>query len=168
MTDNFRIKQKRSRRVRLLCVQSVCMVLVAASQLHAQTSAEPITTRSGIYTNAQAERGRRAYLGTCKLCHQPSTGVAFEKHWKGRSVGDLLSFMNAQMPKNDPGSLEPSQYADIAAYLLKVNAMPAGTTELGSDPSTLTSVMIEMPPKPMKRKAPVKAKTPVRKKGSDS
>ena len=168
MTDNCRIKEKRSCSFRLLSVQSVCTLLVAASGLKAQTSSELVTTRSGIYTDAQAERGRRAYLGTCKLCHQPSTGVAFEKHWKGRSVGDLLSFMNAQMPKNDPGSLEPSQYADIAAYLLKVNAMPAGTTELGSDPSTLTSVMIEMPRKPMKKKAPVKAKTPIRRKGSDS
>ena len=131
--------------------------------------AGPTSTRSGIYTDAQAERGRRQYLGTCKLCHQPSTGPAFEKHWKGRSVGDLLTFMHTQMPKNDPGSLEPQQYADLAAYLLKVNAMPAGTTELASDPADLAEVMIEIPPKKSAKSTtsikPVKQQPP-RKKGS--
>lgn len=134
----------------------------------AEAQSEPVSTRSGVYTDAQAERGRRQYLGTCKQCHQPSTGVAFEKHWKGRSVGDLLSFMNTQMPKNDPGSLEPQQYADLVAYLLKVNAMPSGSTELPTDPDSLTTVIIEMPPKKSARSTtvikPVKQQPP-RKKG---
>ncbi len=144
--------------------------LAASLMLNARVAAaqsEPITTRSGIYTDAQAERGRRAYLGTCKLCHQPSTGAVFEKHWKGRSVADMLSYMNAQMPKNDPGSLEPQQYADLAAYLFKMNAMPSGPTELASDLSALTSVMIEMPAKAASSTTVIKPvkQQPPRKKG---
>lgn len=157
-------------RVRCASVLFVCVIALAAPALSAQTSSsKPITTtKAGIYTDAQAERGRRAYLGTCKLCHQPSTGAAFEKHWKGRSVADLLSFMNTQMPKNDPGSLEPEQYADLAAYLLKVNAMPSGATELPSDPAELTAVMIEMAEKkPVKGSATTKPakKSPAPRKG---
>ena len=80
MTDNFRIKQKRSRRVRLLCVQSVCMVLVAASELHAQTSAEPITTRSGIYTDAQAERGLLSGVLILHVIRVSRSWVAVVRH----------------------------------------------------------------------------------------
>ena len=149
--------------------RSVHVALLTVISVHvAAAQSEPITTRSGVYTDAQAERGRRQYLGTCKSCHQPSTGVAFEKHWKGRSVGDLLSFMNTQMPKNDPGSLEPQQYADLAAYLLKVNAMPSGQVELPPDPEALTAVIIEIPPKKSAKSTtvikPVKQQPP-RKKG---
>lgn len=148
---------------------SLCIVVAfAITPRVSAAQTVPITTRAGVYTDAQAERGRRAYASTCKLCHQPSTGVAFEKHWKGRSLGDLLGYMNAQMPKNDPGSLEPQQYADLAAYLLKVNAMPSGTTELASDPAALTTVMIEMPAKAAKSSRsikPVKQQQP-RKKGN--
>lgn len=144
-------------------VYCIAMMLGAHT---ATAQAQPTTTRAGVYTDAQAERGRRAYAGTCKLCHQPSTGVAFEKLWKGRSLGDLLAYMNAQMPKNDPGSLEPGQYADLAAYLLKVNAMPSGPAELASDPALLTTVMIEMPAKTAKSTTsikPVKQQPPRRK-----
>ena len=103
------------------------------------------STRAGVYTDAQSERGRMLYAASCKSCHQPSTGAVFERNWKGKSLADLVGFMSAQMPKNDPGSLEPQEYADVAAYLLKVNAMPAGKREIGTDLSVLGDVQIEMP-----------------------
>lgn len=137
--------------------------LVAPRGLEAQSSsATPATsTRAGIYTAAQAERGRIMYAATCKSCHQPSTGVVFERNWKGKSLADLVGFLSAQMPKNDPGSLEPQEYADVAAYLLKVNAIPAGKREIGTDLTVLGAVTIEMPASSTK-KLPVSTR---RKKG---
>jgi mono/diheme cytochrome c family protein len=110
------------------------------------------TTRSGIYTAAQAERGRMTYAMSCRSCHTAAshTGVTFAKWWKDRTVADLFGFMSTQMPKNDPGSLEKDQYADVIAYLLKMNAMPAGTTELLADSSALAQIRIELPTKSSK------------------
>jgi S-disulfanyl-L-cysteine oxidoreductase SoxD len=117
----------------------------------------PVTTRAGVYTTAQAERGRMTYAASCKSCHTAAshTGVTFAKWWKDRTVGDLFGYMSTQMPKNDPGSLNAEQYADVVAYLLKLNAMPGGTTELLADSSALAQIRIELP-------APTKS-TPARK-----
>ncbi|MEO7458441.1 MAG: cytochrome c, partial [Gemmatimonadaceae bacterium] len=113
---------------------------------------------------AQAERGKMQYAISCRSCHTAAshTGVTFAKWWKGRTLGDLYAYMSTQMPKNDPGSLDPAQYADVVAYLLKMNAMPAGTAELLPDSSSLAQIRIELPPAaPKKTPAP---KTPTRKK----
>jgi mono/diheme cytochrome c family protein len=107
------------------------------------------TTKAGVYTIAQAERGRMTYALSCRSCHTAAshTGVTFAKLWKDRTVADLFAFMSTEMPKSDPGSLDPEQYADVLAYLLKLNAMPAGTTELLADSSALAQIRIELPPK---------------------
>ncbi len=123
------------------------LFVVAPLALAAQANGTkaPASTRAGVFTDAQSERGRMLYMASCKSCHQPSTGAVFERNWKGKSLADLVGFMSAQMPKNDPGSLEPQEYADVAAYLLKVNAMPAGKLEIGTDMTALGAVKIEMP-----------------------
>ena len=50
------------------------------------------------------------------------------------------------MPKNEPGSLDPQHYADLVAYLLKLNAMPPGPTELPPDAAALQKIKIVTPP----------------------
>jgi hypothetical protein len=47
------------------------------------------------------------------------------------------------MPKNEPGSLSPEEYADVLAYLLKLNLMPAGPAELPPDSSALRTIRID-------------------------
>jgi len=124
--------------------------LVAATMLAPATLQAQTTTKSGIYTAEQAERGRMQYALSCRSCHTAAshTGVTFAKWWKDRTVADLFGFMSTQMPKNEPGSLAPEQYADVVAYLLKMNAMPVGTTELLADSSALAQIRIELPPPP--------------------
>jgi mono/diheme cytochrome c family protein len=133
------------------CVLLVATVPLMPLRLAAQTDAK-YTSRSGIYTTAQAERGRMTYALSCRSCHTAAshTGVTFAKFWKDRTVGDLFGFVSTQMPKNEPGSLAPEQYADVLAYLLRMNAMPAGTTELLADSSALAQIRIELPTKSSK------------------
>ena len=104
------------------------------------------TTRSGVYTAAQADRGADVYAGMCRSCHAPAshTGVAFAKGWKGRSLADLFTYVSERMPKNDPGALAPEQYADVVAYLLKLNAMPAGSAELPPDADAMAGIRIDV------------------------
>ena len=47
------------------------------------------------------------------------------------------------MPKNEPGSLSLEQYAQLIAYILKVNDMPVGRTDMPADSALLKDIKIE-------------------------
>lgn len=103
------------------------------------------STQQGVYTNEQASRGKTVYLTSCRSCHSPQshTGATFNKFWRNHPLSDLYGFVATRMPKNDPGSLAPEDVADVVAYLLKMNAMPAGETELYPDADSLKQFRIE-------------------------
>jgi cytochrome c len=106
--------------------------------------ADSTTTKHGVYTAAQAARGRDIYAGNCRSCHTPEThtGATFNAIWNRRSLADLFSFIRERMPKNDPGSLSDEEYVDVLAYLLRMNKMPAGRVELSSDSTALKRIRI--------------------------
>lgn len=122
------------------------------------------STLSGVYTAAQAARGKDVYAGTCKSCHTPAshTGAMFKKWWVGKHLSDLYMFVGTNMPKNDPGSLAPEDAADVVAYLMQINGMPVGPSELPPDEDALKKYRIEMKrtAKTSSRTSTVKRTTP--------
>ena len=46
------------------------------------------------------------------------------------------------MPPSRPASLGDETYADLVAYILQVNGVPAGDTELPADLDALNQMMI--------------------------
>ncbi len=100
---------------------------------------------SGVYTAAQALRGKDVYALKCRSCHTPEshTGVIFDTWWGGKLVSDLFEFVQDRMPKNEPGSLTPEECADVIAYVFRMNAMPAGAEELSTDVTALRKILIE-------------------------
>jgi hypothetical protein len=64
--------------------------------------------------------------------------------WQGRTLGELMAFLQDKMPKNDPGSLTAEEYADVIAYLLKLNDMPAGGAALSHDAKVLRGITIDI------------------------
>jgi len=123
-------------------------VAVVSKSAGAQ-SAGPHATRStsaGVYTDEQASRGRDMYAMQCKSCHTPAshTGVVFANSWDRRPLSDLYSYIVTRMPKNEPGSLQPDEYADVLAYLLKLNELPSGSDPLPADSMTLKKIRIEV------------------------
>ncbi len=125
------------------------LVLLAAPPAMAETGAD------GIYTAAQAARGKTAYLGACTACHggelaggedSPAlTGPAFLAKWGKLPVGALFGFINTQMPLGAPGSLGAPANADITAYILSSNGLPAGQKELPPDARALSAVIMTKP-----------------------
>lgn len=105
------------------------------------------TTKARVYTSAQATRGEALYMSMCVSCHPPATytGAVFLA-WQGRNLGELLAFLQEKMPKNDPGSLSAKEYADVMAYLLKLNKMPAGRVDLPADAKLLRGINIDILP----------------------
>lgn len=129
----------------LVLVAIVASIVVARA--NAQVPAAAKSTKSRVYTTAQAARGEELYMTTCVSCHPPATykGAVF-LNWQGRTLADLLEFLSDKMPKNDPGSLTPKEYMDVVAYLLKINSMPVGRADLPTTPATLRGITIDLLP----------------------
>ena len=106
------------------------------------------STASGVYTDEQATRGRDTYQMQCKSCHTPAshTGPTFASWWDRKPLSDLYQFVTTRMPKNEPGSLQPDEYADLVAYLLKLNDLPSGSEPLPADSVALKKIRIDVKP----------------------
>ena len=106
-----------------------------------------LTTASGVYTAAQAARGEQLYMNLCVSCHPAGTYAqqAFRDKWNGAPVAQLFDFVSNMMPKNEPGTLELSEYADVIAYVLKVNGAPPGKTPLPPDSAALRKIRLYLP-----------------------
>ena len=103
------------------------------------TSATEGATLAGIYSEEQAERGRGTFRSVCGECHysREFRDDQFKYSWRRRSVGDLFGHIMETMPEDAPGSLSSHQYADVVAYILSLNGLPAGSTDLPGEVEAL-------------------------------
>jgi len=106
----------------------------------------------GVYSDAQAGRGKKAYITHCAACHQeglqgadlapPLKGEEFLLRWNDKSMFELLDRTQKTMPQDHPGGLSLQETADIIAYVLQVNRFPSGREDLPVDAGALKSVAI--------------------------
>jgi cytochrome c553 len=107
----------------------------------------------GVFTAAQAERGRAAAAqGRCTGCHGPELGgterapalkgPAFLANWEDGSVNRLFTKIRDGMPPGNTDQLAPGPKLDIVTFLLRENGFPAGSVELPSDAETLDAIQI--------------------------
>ena len=128
----------------LACLVGTTILVVAGSAANAQKSAKSI--RDGAYSKAQAVRGGSAFEKQCLGCHgDPQFGPSVIDAREGLPVAELFEFMRTSMPEDNPGSLQPAQYADILAYFLSLRGLPAGDAELVPDVKALSQIQIEKP-----------------------
>jgi cytochrome c len=122
--------------------------------LQAVVGAQPTkSVWDGVYTEAQAARGKDLYSKECGSCHGPEltggemapglSGGEFLAGWDGLTMGDLFERVRISMPQNAPGSLSGQTNADILAFVLSSNKFPAGTTELQKDAMVLKDIKFE-------------------------
>jgi mono/diheme cytochrome c family protein len=113
----------------------------------AQTPAPPESTLKGVFTGDQAKRGEESYMNICVGCHAAGTyvGPQFLAKWEGKPLSEFFELMSEKMPKDDPGSLELKEYAQIVAYILRQNKMPEGKAELPPDAEVLKKIKFEVP-----------------------
>ena len=103
----------------------------------------------GVFTAAQAERGRGFYLANCSECHgatleggekQALKGDRFWSDWQETTVDYMLGRISKNMPFSEDGSLAGTlgtpTYVDIVAHILNTNGFPAGSSELTAASST--------------------------------
>ena len=122
----------------------------APAQGATASTAPTKTIWDGVFTQAQAERGRDTYQRTCSSCHKadllgesaapPLAGPEFNQRWAGQSLDDLLTTIRRSMPQEAPDSLGTAAYADIVSFLLSVNGSPAGQNEMPLESEALKQI----------------------------
>ncbi len=131
------------------------LAVMAAVQFRGRAE-QHASTRDGVYTAQQADSGRTAYQKSCASCHRESlmgsgaatpalAGEDFMAEWTGQTADDLFEKMQTTMPADHPGTLSRAENADILAYILQVNKLPAGKSPLPSDAEALKQIQIEGP-----------------------
>ena len=107
----------------------------------------------GVFTEAQATRGKERYAASCASCHSEDllggsgpalVGEPFMQRWDGTTVADMLQTVRQTMPQDSPDSLGTPGYTDLIAYLLKSNSAPTGSAELASEAAALQRVRITL------------------------
>jgi mono/diheme cytochrome c family protein len=133
-------------RTQLILSAVVFLALSAHVALNAQAPAGK-TVWDGVYTDAQAERAQGVFGASCARCHtltsdgrRPLSGAPFVTKNTQKTVGELLTFVSANMPNGAGGTLSAGEYNDLVALILKSNGFPAGTTEVA--PEAVAKVMI--------------------------
>ena len=116
--------------------------------------AQAPSVRDGIYTGAQAEQGQGLYDAQCVSCHGELAAFVpemaallgdhtFKNRWRGRTLGELFELIQVEMPQDAPGTLSPEQTADLVAYILSGNRLPAGAVVLTSDVEQLSEIRFD-------------------------
>lgn len=140
-----------------LALAAIVLCFLLSCALSAQDSARDSNQRSvwdGVYTEKQAQRGSDLYGPKCAGCHgddlegdiveHPAlAGGDFMWKWNGSTLAPLFQRIHRDMPINDAGKLTRDQSADLLAYILSMNQLPASLLELPSDPAALGQIRLE-------------------------
>lgn len=119
-------------------------LLVALLPRAASAQSATTTIWDGVYTEEQADRGKQSVQTNCGACHNSSdwATASFLKSWVGQPIGELHARIQNTMPYDSPGRLSSQEYADIVAYILKINSVPAGKNELPADQERLSKIQV--------------------------
>jgi len=137
-------------RMRLFAIAalSAAAVFAGTSAIYAQGAAHSIW--DGVYTSAQADKGKALFADNCAKCHGGTLdgndeipalkGSHFMADWESQSVADLINRVHTTMPMDDPGKLSTPSATLVVSYLLQQNQMPAGSAELTDGTAAQTRI----------------------------
>jgi mono/diheme cytochrome c family protein len=161
--------EKLVRRLRLAAAWAIVPIgLFTAPAAARDGTQDTRSVWSGVYTAAQADRGKAAYASHCGRCHgddlgairaYPLTGERFMDHWDAHTLEHLFGRIRDTMPPGgEARTVGENDKRDIMAYLLQQNGFPAGSAELAHDDAELATVQItgKTGPAPLKTGAIVR------------
>ena len=117
-----------------------------------------------VYSEQQATRGQHVYQQRCLKCHRADlsgdgalqgegsevvptlVGLSFDLRWYELTVADIFLTISRAMPWDAPGTVSPQDNIDVVSYLLKMNAIPSGETELPTETEQLDHIRVTAKP----------------------
>jgi cytochrome c553 len=136
--------RKISQLVAILAVAILAFAALMSFTERPVAAAQGKTVWDGVYTQQQAERGSASFAANCTRCHAAEAnggeegrnlaGKVFWDSFKESTVDYLLDYVSKNMPNGTAaGTLSANTYADLVAFILSRNEIPAGATELTKD-----------------------------------
>ena len=134
-------------------MRSTALLVTAAAILSCAIGARAQAPKpriwQGVYTAAQADRGRAAYTTSCLRCHNADLsgdrgpalkGERFMTTWGAGGVDRLFAKIRDTMPPFATSTLDDATKLDIVTFILQTNGFPPGGTELAA--ADLQSIQI--------------------------
>jgi len=128
------------------------IVCLAGSALAAAQSASDRTVWDGVFTDAQAARGKAAFETSCGRCHNNAlsgsergpalTGNGFWSHWDNDTLNALFTKVRDTMPAGGIESVTDATKLDIVSYILSANGAASGSRELTLEPAALETIAV--------------------------
>jgi mono/diheme cytochrome c family protein len=129
------------------------IVSAASARPAAQQAAAPEKKIwDGVYTSAQAARGKEPFERSCARCHNVELagsqrgpalkGTPFWSKYDNEGLSSLFMFIRDTMPQDGPSLVSDEIKADVLAYIMSMNGMPAGNAELKADMRALDEIKI--------------------------
>jgi S-disulfanyl-L-cysteine oxidoreductase SoxD len=118
----------------------------------------------GVFTAAQAARGKVRFEENCASCHRENLtgasapalkGAAFLKKWEFQGLNTLVSKVFDTMPQGYATNVQEDIKVDIVSYILQQNAFPAGSQELTGDLDVLQEIQILSTPDAAQAAGPI-------------
>jgi len=131
--------------MRPILFASGAVLVLALGAVSLDGQAPQKTTNSGVYTAAQAERGKKVFEAKCTACHDTArfTGEQFVDPWEGKPLKDVWDIASGTMPEDNPGSLAQQEYGDLIAYFLHLNGFATGDAELPGNAAAMANIKME-------------------------
>ena len=112
-------------------------LLLAAVAANGET-----TLKDGVYTKAQAEKGKQTYDQFCKSCHLADFYEEKLQGWSQTSLSEFYDLVASTMPGDNPGGLYPEQYTEALAHIFYLLGYPAGENELNPHDGSMDEILI--------------------------
>ena len=109
------------------------------------------TVRDRVFSVTQAARGERLFESICMNCHEIAeftAAGAYLDDVEGKPLWETFEYVWAEMPEDEPASLNPEDYAAVLAYIFSIYGLPSGATDLPTDREALEAITITRPALP--------------------
>jgi len=139
-----------------------CLIFLASYIPAADAQPQPPgkTILDGVYSDAQAGRGKASYKAACSACHGNAlegisapalTGDHFLERWREDALDSFYNFIKDNMPPRRPADVRmpDSSYLDIVTYILKMNGYRSGANKLAPDLLGRVTVVGKNGPQPV-------------------
>lgn len=131
------------------------LLVVAAARMATPAAQQRAGERQmwdGVFTVAQAARGKALFQTSCSRCHNVELigsergpalkGELFWSHWEDDSLVTLFTKIRDTMPQGGIESVPDEGKLDILAHILSMNDVPAGAEELSLKPGVLENIFV--------------------------
>jgi mono/diheme cytochrome c family protein len=113
------------------------------------------TIWSGVYSKAEAERGKQAYAPLCSRCHGTDMkggltapgliGAKFFDRWHDLRLADVVAYIQAAMPREHEFYVPADSARAIVALMLRESGVPPGQEPMSTNVKIQQDILITRP-----------------------